>query len=164
MRHQSGAVQPVLGHATVLCSISSEAAVSARAAVGVNGIWFDARDGYQHADIEGSLNAKASLQPHISLVGSGAYGFRGSYYRYAAGVRITATDARDRDFNVGIGFQYRGSGSETLKPDEWAPDASIGWRPWPAVLPGIILGAQGWYGIDSKVGGVLAGARLAFPY
>lgn len=132
-------------------------------AVSLNGIWFDDPEAEVRNDLEAGLNARASLSPHISLVGSGVYGIRNKYFRYSAGVRVTATDVDNQAFSVGLGLQYRGSGYYELKPDEWAPDASVGWRPWPQ-LPDVVLVAQGWYGIESDKAGALAGIRYVLPF
>lgn len=133
------------------------------AALVVNGLWYDAQDPIK-SDIEGGLALKASLSPHISLVGSSSYGAIHRYWRYAGGVRITATDVENRNFSVGFGFQFRGNYDDVLKPDEWAPDATVGWRPWPSLMPDVVLLAQGWYGIDTNRAGALAGARYVLPF
>jgi hypothetical protein len=132
------------------------------AALVANGVWYDGEVPIT-SDVEAGLALRASLSPHISLVGSSAYGLANDYWRYAAGIRMTATDVDNRDFSVGLGFQYRGSYDGKLAPDEWAPDATIGWRPWPTTLPDIILSGHAWYGIDTNRAGALAGIRYVLP-
>ena len=131
-------------------------------AVGGNGVWYDGTSLANKSDIEGAVNGRASLSPHISIVASGAYGARNHYWRYTAGGRVTVSDGRDPGLSVGVGIQYRGSGEARLKPDEWAPDVSIGWRPW-TDAPALVLVGQGWYGLTSQAGGAYVGARYALP-
>ena len=133
------------------------------AAVAAQGVWFASDSTARRGDAEAGLSARASLSPHISLVGSGFYGGRGQYVRYAGGVRVTATDAQDADFSIGIGYQYRGSSDARLKPDEWGPDVTLGWRPWPGVYPNLLLNLHSWYGIGSGAGAVSVGIRYALP-
>jgi len=128
---------------------------------GVNGIWFDATG---DADVEAAANVRASLSPHISLVASGARGFRARYWRYSGGVRITATDVNDKTFSIGLGYEYRGSDSAALKPDEWAGTATLGWKPWPKVFPPLVLGLYAWYGVESNTAGAAANARVAASF
>ena len=124
---------------------------------GANGIWYD--DQAEPADFEAGGSGSLSLQPHISLVGSGWYGFSHSYFRAAAGVRVTATDVDDSNFSVGIGIQYHASTEPTIRPEEWCPDASIGWKPWPTDQPKLIVIAQGAYGLTSNQAQAMAGLR-----
>lgn len=133
------------------------------AALSAQGVWFDSDSAAIRSDVEGGLSIKASLSPHISLVGAGFYGFLDQYYRYAGGVRITATDVDNRDFSIGIGYQYRGSGYESLKPDEWGPDVTLGWRPWPQTFPDLLFNLHSWYGMDSNAAAASAGIRYVFP-
>jgi len=135
--------------------------------IGGNANW---TDGVGKVEWEPETSARASLSPHISLVGSGAYGARAKSWRYAGGIRITATDENDPNFSIGIGAQYHGSDSKGFKPDEWKPDVTIGMRPWPIVagqrpslLNNIIFILRGWVGIDSKVPGGIVGARYKLP-
>lgn len=128
-----------------------------RTAAGVNGIWFD--DNAKPSDFELGGNVAASLSPHISLVGAGYYGFQHSYLRGCAGFRVTATDVEDENFSVDLGMQYHFSSEPAIRPEEWAPDASFGWRPWPVEMPNIIVGAQGSYGLDSNKAYVIVAVR-----
>lgn len=128
-----------------------------KTAAGVNGIWFD--DNAKPSDFELGGNAAARLSPHISLVGAGYYGFQNSYLRGSAGFRVTATDVEDENFSVDLGMQYHLSSEPSIRPEEWAPDASFGWRPWPVDLPKIIIGAQGSYGLESNKAYVTVAVR-----
>lgn len=138
-----------------------------KASVGVNGVWFDGPDNHVPRDIEIGGTAAASLSPHISAVGALYYGFDKSYIRWVVGPRITATDVNDPNFSVGLGLSYRGASEATLRPNEWGPDATVGWKPWPAANNGmppsrmskVTLGGQGWYGLDSKRIGALLAVR-----
>lgn len=132
--------------------------------IGGHGVWWDSEAAGIRSDLEAGVSAKASLSPHISLVGSGWYGFKEQYYRYAGGVRITATDVDNPNFSIGIGYQYRGSGYEVLKPDEWGPDVTLGWRPWPTLFPDLIVNLQSWYGIDTNAAAGTAGLRYRIPF
>lgn len=131
--------------------------VVVRFAAGANGIWFD--DSANPSDFEAGAAARASLSPHFSVVGSGYYGFAHSYLRGSAGIRVTATDVDNPDFSIGLGVQRHFSSEPALRPEEWAYDASIGYRPWPETNPKVTLIAQGGYGIDSNQASYLAGVR-----
>jgi hypothetical protein len=110
-------------------------------------------------DFEIGGTGRASLSPHISLVGSTFYGIDNSYLRGTAGVRITATDVDNRDFSVGLGAEYQASSEPDLRPEEWTTTVSLGWRPWPDTQPKLILGAGGFYGLDSNQAGALFAVR-----
>lgn len=125
-------------------------------ALAANGVWFD--DDTSPADFELGAAVKASLSPHISAVGDLAYGVDHSYIRGAAGVRVTATDVDNKNFSVGLGIQYHVCNKEELRPEEWAPDATVGWRPWPNV-PEVVLIARGQYGLTSNEALALVGVR-----
>lgn len=129
--------------------------------VGLNGAWFVDANPYQ-ADVEPVAALSASLSPHISLVGSAAWGVCNSYVRGAGGVRITATDVDDPNFSVGVGLQYRLASKAVLRPNEWAADVSVGYRPLPAQYPMLSLVGQGWYGLDTHRSGATLGARWRF--
>jgi hypothetical protein len=146
----------------MLCLLAARQATAEpvlRAYAGANGVWYD---GDNPNDFEAGGNLRASLSPHISLVGAGYYGFSHSYLRGSAGLRITATDANDPNFSVGIGMQRHFSSEPDIRPEEWAPDASIGWRPWAATNPRVILIAQAGYGLDTEKAFALAGVRYEF--
>lgn len=114
-----------------------------RAYVGANGIWYE--DEVRPSDFEATGNVRASLSPHISLVGGAFYGVEHSYLRGSAGVRLTATDVNDPNFSVGVGLQYHASSEPAVRPEGFAPDVSIGWRPRPETWPAIIFVGQGAY-------------------
>lgn len=130
---------------------------------GVNGVAFTNADPW-NGDVEAAGNASASLSPHISAVGSVDYGFSHAYFRTSVGARVTATDVNNPDFSVGLGIQYRSASVVELRPNEWAPDVSVGLRPWPAKYPNLLLVAQGWYGLDTNRSGASAGARWRFKF
>jgi hypothetical protein len=124
---------------------------------GANGIWFDGPDG-PPGDLELGGAARASLSPHMSLVGGGFYGVNHSYFRGSAGLRLTVSDVDNPNFSVGVGLQYQASTKPSIRPQEWAPDVSIGWRPWPS-LDRVTVGAQASYGMDSNRAYLIAAIR-----
>lgn len=135
-----------------------------------NGIWYDAAElvGASPPDFEVGATARASLTPHISAVGSAFYGFDNSYTRGSLGVRFTATDVNDPNFSIGLGIQRHFSSEPAVRPQEWAPDASVGFVPWPdppntpqTFAGRVTLVAQGFYGLTSNEASVLVGARFA---
>lgn len=123
-----------------------------------NGIWYDGNPKLA-PDFEAGATARASLSNHLSGVGSLFYGFDQSYIRASLGGRITATDVSDPNFSIGAGMQYYFSSEPKIRPQEWAPDVTIGWKPWPETIPKLIIGAQGAYGLSSKQAFMLAGVR-----
>ena len=130
-----------------------------QAAAGASAIWFD--NNARPSDVEASLNGSASLSPHISAVGSVAFGFDHSYLSGAAGLRFTVTDALDRNFGVGLGIQRHMSSEPALRPEEWAPDVAIGWVPWPK-SPRVSLVGIGSYGLASNLATASVGIRYRF--
>lgn len=116
--------------------------------VGANGVWLDNAAASMVSDVEGTLNARASLSPHISLVGSAGYGFINEYATAAAGLRVTATDVKDQTFSIGVGVQFRWYGKD-YATKEWMPDVSLGWRPW-ADMSNLVIGGSGAYGLTSE--------------
>jgi hypothetical protein len=128
--------------------------------VGANAAFFD--QATVKASFEPEANAKVSLSGHLSMVGSVAYGISGNYWRSAVGARVTTTDIDNRAFSVGLGIQHRDYSLATLGLNEWAPDVSVGYCPWPDTHPKVIVGAQGWYGLDSKAAGLELAARYQF--
>jgi len=128
-----------------------------KAALGAQGVWYD--DNVKPSDFELGGNVRASLSPHISAVGAGYYGFAHSYLRGSAGFRITATEVDDPDFSIGLGMVYNFSSEPSIRPEEWTPDASMGWRPWPQDLPRVLLVANAAYGLDSNSAYISAGVR-----
>lgn len=131
-----------------------------KAYAGVNGIWFDsAAPSVYPSDFELGGTLRASLSPHLSLVGGAWYGIEHSYIRGSIGARVTATDVEDRNFSVGFGIQRHASSEPSVRPEEWAPDASVGWKPYPYQMPRVVLVAQGSYGLTSGQASALAGVR-----
>lgn len=124
---------------------------------GANVVWFD--NDARPSDFEIGANARAALSPHIALVGSTYFGIDNSYLRASLGTRITATDAYNQNFSVGFGIQRHFSSEPALRPEEWAPDVTVGWKPWPISAPKLSLGVQGQYGLSSTTAAILAGVR-----
>lgn len=125
-----------------------------------------------NAEMELGGSASASLSPHISAVASAYHGLEHNYWVPRAGFRVTATDANNRKFSVGIGLEYQLKGSEQAGPKEWCSVASVGYRPWdgyadngkPKKLDPLVLVAQGSYGNSSQIARTLVGARWAFNF
>lgn len=130
---------------------------------GANAAWLNGPDVADPGDVEAGGSASASLSPHITLVAGSFYGFTHQYVRWDGGVRITATDVNNPNFDVYLGARYRGGSKAEVQPNEWAPDAGFGWRPSPARFHNITLGADAGYGLQSK--GVLSylWARYQLP-
>jgi len=125
---------------------------------GANAVWFD--DNGLPSDFEIGGTGRASLSPHLSLVGSAFYGIDKSYLTAAGGLRITATDVNDPDFSIGFGMQYRASSKPGVRPEEWYPDVSLGWKPWPVEMPNVVVGVQGGYGLTSNQAFALVALRF----
>ena len=128
------------------------------ASVGVNGVWTRAAEIRDVSDVEAGLHLRASLSPHISLVGSGGYAFINEYGFAQAGPRITISDVKDRALSVGVGIQYRWISDELYGLKEWRPDVVIGWRP-PGFPDRVILGAGASYGLTSEEPQAILAAR-----
>ena len=111
------------------------------------------------SDYELGATMRASLTPHVSLVGSAFQGLAREYTRGSIGPRITATDVDDPNFSVGFGIEYVACSKPEVRPEEWAPNAVVGWRPAPQKWPRVVLGAQGSYGIDSRQAYLYVAAR-----
>jgi len=123
--------------------------------VGPNYVTFDG--GASASAWEGASGGRASLSPHISLVGSGAMGRTTSdqdYKRAAAGARITVSDAERPDFSIHVGIQHHWSDNQAVRPTEWIPDATVGWVPF-AKWPDLVLGINGGYGLKTNQGMLL---------
>lgn len=129
------------------------------AAIGGHGIWFN--EDVKPSDLELGGSVAASLSSHISAVGSGWFGTDKSYLRGTAGVRVTATDIQRTDFSVGVGISRWMCSEPLIREEEWVADVSVGWKPWPAEQPRLIIALQGGYGLDSSAGHALAGIRYA---
>lgn len=121
-----------------------------KVAVGVNGVWFDGANAAFPSDIEAGAAGRASLSPHISVVGGAFYGFDHSYFRGSVGPRVTISDVENRDFSMGLGIQYEWASEASVRPNEWAPAAAVGFRPWPLQAPKIIVGGDASYGLTSN--------------
>lgn len=139
---------------TVLHSADALADPVVKVYAGVNTASFQ---GGFPSDFELGGTARASLSDHLSLVGGTFYGFGGSYLRGSAGVRVTATDVNDPNFNVGFGISYQASSEPTLRPQEWCPEVVVGYR-LPAYSK-VIIGAQGSYGLNSRSAMLVLAAR-----
>lgn len=132
--------------AVVVAPVSAEPIVKVYG--GANLIGYD---GAIPSDFEAGVTARASLQPHVSLVGASFYGFERDDIRTTAGFRLTASDVDNPNFSVGVGMQYQiGDGSE------WQGETSIGWKPG---IGEFVLGAQGFYGLKSNAAGALIAVR-----
>lgn len=132
-----------------------------KAFAGVNGVWYQSESAALPSDFEVGANLRASLSPHISGTGALYYGVNRSYVRGSVGPRFTITDVLDQNFSIGLGLSYHFSSEASIRPEEWAPDVSVGWRPWP-LAPKVILVAQSSYGLDTNQLAILAGVRYAF--
>ncbi len=124
---------------------------------GANTVSFDGATKFP-SDYELGGSLRASLSPHISLVGSGWHGLGRSYNRASGGVRVTATDIDNNTFSCGFGIQYQISDNHDIRPEEWCPDATAAWRPW-ANLRKVSVGLQGNYGLTSNQASLLAAVR-----
>lgn len=123
---------------------------------GANAVWFD--ENSKPSDFELGTTAALSGSANLAAVGSVFFGLDNSYARATAGFRITASDANDKNFSVGLGMVYQFS-SESVRPQEWTPDVTIGWAPVPELLPKLIIGGEAGYGLTSKTAFVMASAR-----
>lgn len=132
-------------------------------AAGANAVWLDGPGAGFPVDLEAAGTAKASLSPHLSAVAGLAYGFSHSYIRWDAGFRATATDVDNPNFNLYLGIRYRGGSITAVQPSEWAPDAGLGWKPWPEALPNIVIGADASYGLDSARSQAYLAVRYLLP-
>lgn len=141
----------IAGLALALLAVTSFAAEKpVKVYGGLNGLWYDAPAG-NPSELEAGVTARASLQPHISLVGSAMYGFESDDIRTTAGWRVTVSDVENPNFSIGVGMQYRiGDGSE------WQGETTVGWRPGYGEF---VLGAQGFYGLKSNEAGALIAVR-----
>lgn len=127
-------------HAASLWSASS-------VGIGAQGAWFDGADERSMSDIEATARGALSITPHVSVVGGLQYGFSESYVRSSVGVRLTATDVKDRSFSVGLGVA-RHFRSEEGPMDEWCGEAAIGWKP--VAASDFILTSSASYGLDTS--------------
>ena len=126
------------------------------------GVWFN--DQVAPSDFELGATARASLSPHISLVGGALYGTNNSYLRGTAGIRVTVSDVDQPNFSLGLGGFYQASSKVEVRPQEFNVDASLGYRPYPVTMPRVIVVAQGAYGLDSNQASLLLGLRYSLGY
>lgn len=132
--------------------------------LGVGGLWQDGNATTVPNALEAGGSASLSVSPHISLVGDTFFGLSQSYARYSGGVRYSVTDARNPDFNSFIGIRYRGGSVAALGPNEWAPDAGLGWRPFPSgKLDRLLVVAVAGYGLTSTKMLLTGGLRWEVP-
>jgi hypothetical protein len=132
-----------------------------KAFVGANGLWYDSQELVRFpSDFELGANLRASLSPHISAVAAGYRGVNHEYWRGSAGLRFTVTDVNNPNLSLGLGGQYHFSDDHSVRPEEFAPDVSLGWVPWPT-QPRVVLVGQAGYGLQSQQAWALAGLRLA---
>lgn len=187
MATRNGAIKAIVLAVALACGMTAPAAAQSisgstpvaasslanilRVYVGANALWVDQNDALTR-DFEAGGSASASLSPHIAAVSSLWYGFENTYFRYAVGARVTATDAEDTRFSVGLGVQWQSANEDLLRPSEWAPDASFGWRAFgPPLAPGakpvelqrLILVGQGSYGLSSNQARAFIGLRYLLP-
>lgn len=132
-------------------------------AAGANATWLDGPGAGFPVDLEATGNGKLSISPHLSAVASLNYGFAHSYIRWDGGFRATATDVNNPNFNMYLGIRYRGGSIVEVQPNEWAPDAGIGWKPWPEMVPNLIFVADASYGLTSSRSLAYAGLRYVLP-
>ena len=116
--------------------------------LGLGGIWREDAGVGAPRDFEAGLRGAISLTPHVSVVGGVHYGIDQSYVRGSGGVRLTATDASDQTFSIGIGVSRHYRSEPGVGIDEAAAEAAVGWQP----LPGskILLAAVAAYGFDTR--------------
>ncbi|HNB60463.1 MAG TPA: hypothetical protein PK308_09110 [Phycisphaerales bacterium] len=136
---------------TLTASLAYSAPADAlRLYAGANGVWLDGPGAGFPADFEASGTAAFSLSPHLTATGGLYYGLSHAYLRGDGGVRVTATDASNPNFDVFLGIDYRGGSVNAVQPSEWAPYAGIGWRPNPARWPALTIGAKSSLGLSSN--------------
>ena len=131
--------------------------------LGANGVWSNGDLNLPSA-FEVGGNARASLSPHISAVGSAYYGLDPSYLVGKIGARVTVSDVTNPNFSIGVGIQYQASSKPSVRPQEWIPDVTLGWRPYPQTMPKIVLVAQGGYGLTSNQAIAMVGVRYSLNY
>lgn len=154
----------IIGACVLLAQPARSAPADAlRLYAGANAAWLDGPGAAFPVDVEGAGTAAASLSPHLTLVGGLAYGFSHSYLAWDGGVRVTATDAANKDFDMFLGIEYRGGSTAAVQPSEWASYAGVGWRPNPARWPNLTLGAKSSLGLTSDRTRTLVAVRYALP-
>lgn len=154
----------IIAACMLLCAPAHSAPADAlRLYAGVNGAWLDGPGAAFPAEFEAAGTAAASLSPHLTLTGGLAYGFTHSYLRGDGGVRVTATDASNPNFDLFLGIEYRGGSIAAVQPSEWAPYAGVGWRPSPERWPALTVGAKSSLGLTSDRTMTTVAARWALP-
>lgn len=128
--------------------------------VGAGGVWVDEGAGPAFRDVEAGVSAAVSLTPHVSVVGGASYGVDRSYVRGSGGFRITATDANDPTFSVGVGVSRHYVSEPGSGLDEAAGEAAIGWKP--LANSRLLLTGLAAVGIDT--GRRLFSIRVVVPF
>lgn len=132
-------------------------------AAGVGGAWFEGPGTDFPVDFEVGGTAWSSLSPHLSAVGGAWWGVSHSYGRYEAGLRCTASDVLNPNFNTFLGVGYRGGSTSALRPNEWAANAGFGWRLSPDRYPNLTVAGIAGYGLISSRALATLGLRYALP-
>lgn len=132
-------------------------------AAGVNGAWLDGPGSAFPVDIEAGATGWSSLSPHLSAVGGAWWGFSHSYARYTGGVRCTASDVLNPDFNTFLGVGYRGGSKVSVGPNEWEANAGFGWRVASQRYPNLTVAGVAGYGLTSSRVLATLGLRYAIP-
>lgn len=125
---------------------------------GGQGSWSDQGSTPALNEFEAVGKGALSITPHVSVVGSVAYGVNQPYIRSSIGARITATDVTDDTFSVGVGASRWFVNDPADALDEWAVEAAVGWKPltrWPVLVTGLAA-----IGVDSGRRTFLAGLIL----
>ena len=130
-----------------------------QAGLGASAIWFD--DEAKPSDVEASIHGSAAPSGHISAVAMAAFGFDHSYVRGSAGLRFRVSDAANPRLGMAIGIQRHMSSEPELRPEEFAADVSMGWKPWPQ-SPRVSLNGIATYGLDSNLATIALGVRYRF--
>lgn len=134
----------------------------AAAYIGAGPVAFGDADPY-HGDFEPAVSLSASLAPHISVVGTGAWGVCNSYLRGSGGINLCATDTDNSNFSVSAGIEYHVASKAALRPNEWCPGVSIGLVPLPDRFPRFSLVGCGWYGLTTNQSGASLKGAWRFP-
>lgn len=131
--------------------------------VGANGAWLTGPAAAWPADLEAQGNVWASISPHMDLYANGVYGFTHSYLRGEGGVKVTATDVENRNFNLYLKVGYRGGSIDALQPAEWAYGAGFGWCPLPEQFPRFLIVGDAGQGHTTDRTIAYLGGRYYFP-
>lgn len=137
---------------------------------GANGAWLSGADGSAPHDLEFGINGRASIQPHLSIVGSVYRGVSdGGYTLPKVGGRFTVSDVENRDISIGIGAQYQWPSNGRPGPKGWIGDVTLGAKPWAgakSIASRAIVILQGEVALEQPANGETrpAGARLGLRY